>query len=219
MKKLVTSAALMIAALVSVNNTANAQKGFSVSVKGTPHLSWMLNSDDKDQNGYERKATFGASFGVGAAYNFNDNMGVGLDVLYSIQGQKSETAGIELNQKLNYLKVPVMFMYNTNPSAPVVFTAKIGPQLGVRLNSKITDKDNNDVIGDANDMYESIDFGAVAGAGVRIALTEKFSLDAGLRFDYSFTNAEDKDYVNYTQGRANTNNMTAGVEVGLRYHL
>jgi len=219
MKKIVTTAAFLMAGLVTVSQTANAQKGLSLSIKGTPHLSMMLNSDDKDAPGFERKATFGASFGVGAGYNFTDNLGLGLDVLYSIQGQKYESAGMEFHQKVNYLKIPLMFTYNTNPSAPVVFTAKVGPQLGLRLSSKVTDNDNNDIIKDANDMYNSIDFGAVAGAGVRFSLTQKLSLDAGVRFDYSFTNAENSDYVHYTSGRATTNNLTAGIEVGLRYHL
>lgn len=179
----------------------------------------MLNSDDKDAPDFKRKATFGASFGVGAGYNFTNNLGLGLDVLYSIQGQKYEVNGVEFNQKVNYLKIPLMFTYNTNPSAPVVFTAKAGPQLGLRMGAKVTDSDNNDIIGDAKDMYSSVDFGAVAGAGVRFALTQKLSLDAGIRFDYSFTNAENSDYVHYAPGRANTNNMTAGIELGLRYHL
>lgn len=208
-----------MAALLGTNNIAHAQKGLNISVKATPHLSWMLNSDDNDMATFERKSTFGASFGVGAGYNFTDNLGVGLDVLYSLQGQKQEVLGIETSTKLSYLKIPLMFTYNTNPDAKVMFTAKAGPQLGLRLSSKVTDADNKDIIDDANDIYSSTDLGGVVGAGVRFSLTEKLKLDAGVRVDYSFTNAEDEDYSLYTPGRAATNNMTTGIEIGLRYQL
>lgn len=219
MKKIVTTTAIVMAAIFGTNHGAYAQKGFNVSVKATPHLSWMLNADNKDIPSYESKATFGASFGVGTGYNFTNNLGIGLDVLYSLQGQKYEVAGIEAIQKLNYLKIPLMFTYNTNPASKIVFNAKLGPQIGIRTSSKITDGDHNDIIADANSIYSSTDFGAVAGAGVRFSLTKKLSLDAGLRFDYAFTNAEDEDYAFYKPGRAVTNNMTGGVEIGLRYHF
>jgi hypothetical protein len=39
------------------------------------------------------------------------------------------------------------------------------------------------------------------------------------RFDYDFTNAEDVSFVYYPLGRANTRNMTTGLEVGLKYML
>lgn len=219
MKKITMSAAFVMAAIFGTTNMAHAQKGLNVSVKATPHLSWMLNADDNDVPTFERKAIFGASFGVGAGYNFTDNLGVGLDVLYSMQGQKQEVLGIETATKVSYLKIPLMFTYNTNPDARVMFTAKAGPQIGLRLSSKVTDADNNDIIDDANDIYSSTDFGAVVGAGVRFSLTERLKLDAGVRADYSFTNAEDEDFSLYTPGRATTNNMTTGIEIGLRYQL
>ncbi len=56
-------------------------------------------------------------------------------------------------------------------------------------------------------------------------LTEMLSIDASLRGDYGFTDAENKDYkknINHPNGavissRVITNNATAGVTVGLRY--
>ena len=80
-------AALGIAALV-MNNRANAQQGFSLSVKTTPQFSFLQNSDDNDNSNLEKKATFNANFGIGAGYNFTNQLGVGLDVLYSLQGQR-----------------------------------------------------------------------------------------------------------------------------------
>jgi hypothetical protein len=44
-------------------------------------------------------------------------------------------------------------------------------------------------------------------------------VDGGLRLDGAFTNAEDKNAVGYTKGRAKTYNLNAGVELGVKYFL
>jgi hypothetical protein len=53
--------------------------------------------------------------GVSASYNFTDYLGVGLDVLYSNQGQKYKgtQSGIPYTAKatLNYLKLPLLLPF------------------------------------------------------------------------------------------------------------
>ena len=216
MKKIVFSAALLLS--LAVLNQASAQKGFSFSVKGTPQFSWLSNSDDNNNSNYSRKTTFNTNFGIGGAYNFTNNLGVGLDVLYSLQGQKYDLSGTEFHQKVDYLKLPVMFLYNTNPAKPVSFIAKLGPQLSIRTSAKL-DNSNGDEMADTKDAYKSVTFGGVAVAGVQFRLDKSFYVTAAARYDYDFTNAENKDFAGYTAGRADTHNMTAGLEVGLKYLL
>jgi hypothetical protein len=47
--KRVFMVAIVFAAFTA--NKANAQKGFSVSVKATPQFSFLQNKDDRDKNG------------------------------------------------------------------------------------------------------------------------------------------------------------------------
>jgi len=216
MKKYIL-AALGFAALTINTNTANAQQGFSLGVKAIPQFSFLQNKDDNDNPVIDRKATFNAGFGLGFGYNFTPKAGIGLDVLYSLQGQKYEASGATLYNKVNYVKIPLYFSYTASPAKAVSFTGKIGPQLSLRTSAKITDGDGNDVAADKDDMYESATFGAVAGAGVQFRLSRNLSLSTLARFDYDFTNAEDESYPTYRAGRANTYNMTAGLEVGLKY--
>lgn len=216
MKKVLLSAAFALTAIATTTTAANAQEGLSVGIRAIPQATWMLNSDQKDLPGYESKTTFGAAFGVGANYNFTKNMGVGLDVLYSMQGQKSELAGIENTIKTSYLKIPLMFTYNTgiDSNRKVAFIGKLGPQMGVRLTSK--DEMSGVEVPGTKDAYRNVNFGAVAGAGARFALAQNITLDAGVRFDYEFTDAKESAY---KIGDAATNNMTLGVEVGLNYNI
>ncbi|RYD89611.1 MAG: PorT family protein [Sphingobacteriales bacterium] len=210
-------ATLAIAAL-SIGN-ASAQKGFSVSVKALPQFSFLQNADDNDNNAIDRKATFNAAFGVGGAYHFTAKSGIGLDVLYSLQGQKYEAGNATVNQKVSYVKIPLYYTYTASPSKAVSFTGKIGPQLSLLADSKVTDGDGHDLVSDSKANYESATFGAVLGAGARFRLNSRFALSTEARFDYDFTNAEDDSRAGYPAGRAKTYNMTTGIEVGLHYKL
>ncbi len=217
MKKLVICL-FAFAGLTSMNKV-NAQKGFSASVKATPQFSFLQNKNDNDNNSYENKATFNTNFGIGGAYNFTDKLGVGVDVLYSLQGQRYKLSGTEYNQKNEYVKVPVYFTYNSNSAKTVSFVGKIGPQVSFITSSKMDDKDGKAVLSDTKSRYKSTTFGGAALAGVQFKLDQNMYLVTAARFDYDFTNAEDNTYRDYTSGRANTYNMTAGIEVGLKYNF
>lgn len=209
-------ATVLLAALSTA--TVSAQQGLNLSVKAIGANSMMLNSDDSDAgDAFDRQFTLAPAFGLGVGYGFTDNLGVGLDVIYSMQGQRYKSMGTELYQKNSYLKIPLLFVYNTELSGSTSFIAKVGPQLGLLTSSKLTDKDGNDILGDTKDSFNSTDFGAALSLGVGFNLGGNLRLSAALRGDYGFTNAEDEDAVGYPAGRAATNNLTTGVEVGLTY--
>lgn len=216
MKKYIYALAFASLAII---NTASAQKGFSVSVKATPQLSFLYNKDDKDNSRFDYKATFNASFGIGAEYGFSKNLGVGADVLYSLQGQRYTLGSNDYNQKVDYVKVPVYFTYTSDASKAVSFIGKVGPQVSFITTSKLTNDDGDDIKGDTKDAYKNVTFGGAALAGVQFKVAPQTFLTTAVRFDSDFTNAEDKDYVGHVQGRAKTYNITTGVEVGLKFML
>lgn len=215
MKKVLITA-LVIAALSTINKV-NAQQGFSVSVKAAPQFSFLQNKDDRNNNNYANKATVNASVGIGAGYGFNNHLGVGLDALLSFQGQRYILTNTEYSQRVNYVKIPVYFTYNSGASKPISFIGKIGPQVSFVSDANFVDKDGNKIIPDTKDRYKTTTFGGAAVAGIQYKLSKQTFLSTALRFDYDFTNAEDNTYSGYTLGRAKTYNSTVGLEVGLRY--
>jgi hypothetical protein len=217
MKKMFLAA--LVLAVSTVNKKANAQQGFSVSVKTTPQFSFLQNKDDRDNSSIEQKATVKANFGIGAGYNFTPALGVGMDILYSLQGQRYEINGIEANRNVDYVKIPVYFTYNRNPDKPVSFIGKIGPQVSVLTNSKLTDNNGHTLKSNTNDFYKDVTFGGMAAGGAQFKLDRRLFLTTMARFDYDFTNAEDHNNTYYPVGRAKTHNMTTGMEVGLKYML
>lgn len=212
MKKVLVSA-IALFSIVSMNS-AVAQKGFSLSVKASPQFNWMNNTNDKPTSIYDRRSTFGASFGVGGQYNFTDHMGVGLDVLYSLQGQKYHLDGEKYHQKNDYVKVPLLFAFTAGPLDKVAFYGKVGPQLSFLTNSKL-DGDLKRV--ETRDRFRNVTLGGAAAAGVQFALAKNISLNTGLRVDHDFTNVENNNNPVYNSGTAVSHNSTLGLEVGLNY--
>jgi hypothetical protein len=208
---------LLLAGLVF--NKASAQQGLSVSVKATPQFSFLHNKDDNNNSLYSTKPTVDASFGLGAEYGFNNHIGVGIDALYSLQGQRYKLDNTEYNQKVNYIKVPVYFTYNSDASKTVSFIGKIGPQVSFVTDANLSDKNGNKIISNTKDRYQTATFGGVAIAGAQYKVAKQMFLSASVRFDYDFTNAEDDKFSGYTAGRAKTYNSTIGLEIGLKYMI
>jgi len=216
MKKIFISA-LLIAGLAV--NRANAQQGFSLSVKAIPQFSFLQNKDDKDNNNYNTKATFNAGFGLGAEYGFDNHFGVGIDALYSLLGQRYTLNNIEYNQKVNYIKVPVYFTYNSDASKPISFIGKIGPQVSFLTDANLSNKNGDKIQTNNKDRYQTATFGGVAEAGAQYKIARQMFLTTLVRYDHDFTNAEDDKFSGYTPGRSKTYNSTIGLEVGLKYMI
>jgi hypothetical protein len=86
------------------------------------------------------EVTWSFAGGISASYNFNDHLGVGLDVLYSNQGQKYKgtQSGISYTAKatLNYLKLPLLLRFSSDPNPFVQFNVFLGPQFSFLLSYK-----------------------------------------------------------------------------------
>ncbi len=217
MKKTILLSMMTTATLLTVINSATAQKGFYAGAQGKAQLSVMFNEADVDKPGADYRSKFGTAFGVNGGYNFSRHMGIGTEVTYATIKQRYIDNSVSYTQKFNYLKVPVLFTYNTNPGKAVMFTAKAGPQLGILLKSNISGASNSSLNGSTMDRYKKLTLGAMAGAGVRVRMMDNIYLDAGLHVDGTISNTEDKDYKGYTAGRSKSHDLNAGLEVGIKY--
>jgi opacity protein-like surface antigen len=217
MKKTILFAMIASAYAITFSNNSTAQKGFYVSAQGGPLLSVRFNGSDADNQGMDYKAKSSMAFGVGAGYNFTDHFGVAAEALYSREKQRYEDHSVKYDEQLNFVKVPVLFTYNTNPSARVILTAKAGPQLGILRSSEISNSSIAALNGDSKDRYNDITFGAMIGTGARVRLTNNLYADAGLRFDGIISNLESNEYREEHPGRSKTNAVNAGIEFGIRY--
>lgn len=204
----------------SSNN--NSDNHFYCGIRVVPHGSWLENLDDLNnyQDKYKTKTKWGTGVGVGGGYSFSKNIGVAVDVLYSMQGSRYMFRNVEYDQSVNYLNVPIMFVYTTDP-APVLFVGKVGPQLGFLTGAKIDptfkNSEYNKYVSDNKEQFNDIIIGGVLSGGARCTLSDKLFLDVLLRCGVSFFNAENDTYKYYRAGRGSTHNVTVGIEMGLNY--
>jgi hypothetical protein len=196
-----------------------AQEGaFRIGAVLLPQSTWLLNQDDSDAGPeLDYEVTWSFAGGISASYNFNDYLGVGLDVLYSNQGQKYKgtKSGTTYTAKatLNYLKLPLLLRFNSDPNSVVQFNAFLGPQFSFLLSYKdrketnpsteireVSGKELSITTGNTPTkeeltapIYKSFLPGAVLGFGIGIKPTDELLISLHIRADYAFGDAENKD--------------------------
>lgn len=213
MKKLT----MVIALICAVSVASFAQKGLHAGLRIIPQSTWMFNSDDSDAGAsFDYVSTWGLAIGPSIDYHFTDGVGVGVDIIFSRQGQKFETFGVEAKKDLKYLKLPILLNFNSDPEAVVYFQGSIGPSIGFLTSAKLLDADGDEVA-DIEDVHNNINFSIVFGFGVGFNVHENFKIHTGFRFDASPLNAEDED--NVPSSRATTRNINGGLELSFFYVL
>ena len=233
MKKVLQYFKVITLIIVCSITKATGQKGLHLGIEVTPQISWILNNDDQTNAQFKYLNTLSGSFGITSHYFFSNGFGAGINVLYSSQGQRYKLNEIELTKKAEYLKLPLLAIYNYSITNTINFIGKIGPQLSIIMGAQLTDIDGNDLVHNHKEAYQNYEVGIVISTGIANKITEHIYLDASMRFDYGITDAENKNYnkninnpleVPITNGyslginsRAIANNMAAGITIGIRY--
>lgn len=218
--------------IATIAFSAQAQKGLHVGIKAIPQSTWMFNNADSDNPEFLYKSTFRSAFGLDADYHFTDGVGVGMNLLFSGQGQKFENRDgtIEAFRKLTYLKMPILLNFNTSSESVVMFKGSVGPQFSFPLKGTLETNIPFTSDQDISDYYK-VDIGVVFGFGLGFNITEYLQASLGLRFDGGFT-SDDVDAINTLAGasdgysrypigedRPETIQVTGGVEIGFKYIL
>ena len=169
----------------------NYSQAQSFGVKAGFNLSTMTH----DGNGSNVKHPYQPGFtaGIFGEYDFTDMFGLSAEVLYSMQGYKSnaESANYKKTVLTHMLKVPVLFNINLLDER---LNIQAGPQFGFILAERIknSDWDGNNKTDDKVDKdgspygYNMFDLALAVGANFYI--TE--NLFAGARYELGFTDTQ-----------------------------
>jgi hypothetical protein len=152
--------------------TDSRNTGFGA--KGGYNLN-MVYGDGVKNSAFTSSNTFHA--GLYGQLGFNEFSSVQVEVLYSRKGFDLENA--DNNVRLDYLEVPILYVGNITET----ISFHIGPQISLLNKVKQGDK-NLDI--DENG-YNSVDYGAVAGAEFRVGPGR-----IGARYDLGFGKIFDK---------------------------
>ena len=233
---------LVIAFLFFGLAKVSAQQGFEVNISGSPAASFLLNSEDLDDDGKDYKGTFGYLAGGTVGYNFTDHFGLSVGAFYVVSGQKFEASNSsalfqEQHRKLEYLRIPVLFKFSGDPYSTFTPFVRFGPHVDFLQDATLKTKDltgntttvdmnNYDVLGRKYDTYTKDPvFGATLELGGFFNITDFVKLSLAFHVSSSFTNIETEDarFVLTSSGgllspsRANTFNTLVGGTVGLSF--
>ena len=142
------------------------------------------------------KTTFVVGYGIGGllGFNFSNNVGMQLEVIYSSLSQKFTDKSLERRIDLSYIHIPLLLVLNTDASKAVNLNIAVGPQVGINTGSSIENEGSNGV-----DTVQAViavkpaDFGLAYGAGLDFKLSSSLSLDIGFRGVYGVLDISDKN--------------------------
>lgn len=144
----------------------------------------------------------GMSAGLFGIYAPNEHWGLGMDVRYSIEGSKKDIPEVGfVNQKYQYLRVPVRAMYFFGKWGDD-FRPKVtlGPSMGFLLAHD----------GPVYTTESKFDFGVAATGGFNYRIYRGTWLNADLGYYHGFTDA-----IMHTSNREMHRNLMLNIGVGL----
>jgi hypothetical protein len=169
LKKVISG--IIIGAFIFVGSTAQAQVLPKFGVKAGLNYSTFNNADN-----VEHKAGFLG--GVYAKINIPATpMAIQPEILYAQYGANDENSDASFS--VDYIQVPVLAKFGFGaPGVPVKPEVFFGPYAGLNVNSELEGGAGSV---NADDLFESTDFGVVVGAGVQVTkLSFEFRYTAGL---------------------------------------
>ncbi|MBC7949610.1 MAG: PorT family protein [Chitinophagaceae bacterium] len=129
-------------------------------------------------NGNEYDSKIGMHAGGLVHIHINDHFAIQPELVYSMQGCKTEDDDFKL--KLNYVNVPVLAQYMFNGG----FRLQTGPQFGFLTSAKTK---NGEVEVDVNDEIKSTDFSWAFGA----AYLSKVGVGVDFRYNLGISNVSE----------------------------
>ena len=182
-----------IASLLMIGSVSAQSVNFGI--KGGLNV-YNVSVDDESE--YDSKT--GLHVGFLGHIHLNKQWALQPELLYSAQGAKFTSNGIESKLKLDYINVPILFQYMFDNG----FRLEAGPQVGFLVGAKT---EANDVSVDVKDQLKGVDFSLGLGLGY-IHVPSGFGVDA--RYNLGLSNISEDD---------DNKSMNRGFQLGIFYQF
>ena len=164
---------------------------FRFGLKGVYNSTWLFNNNISDRGDeVDNKAGFGTAFGLTTAYNFTDESGIVIDLLFTSHKAEFESGdgASTLTENMSYIDIPVLFRLGPPDGGGYV---EVGPMISFL--SGVEEDADNALLSysgkDVSDDFSGTAFSAVLGFGYDFQVGQNFLITAGLRFAYGFSDA------------------------------
>lgn len=186
MRKLLLAAAALLISGAAFGQFGNIDWG----VKAGMNISGLTNADGIMGMG-NSKMKPSIYLGLFAEFPlYTDFIAVQPELIYSRQGNRYESGGVKVWDRVNYLNIPVMFKFYVLEKLSV----DVGPQFGFRLNAKTKIKNGSTEKHSLTDDFKGLDLSFGMGASYKIneTIDVSFRYNLGLTKAYKYKNDGDK---------------------------
>lgn len=179
---------LPIAALVFTSSTqVHAQsevtpKKIEIGIRFMPTFTSL---DIKSASGGTIKGNVVFGYGAGAilGFNFNQNIGIQGEVIYSSISQKYSEVNVQRKINLQYLNIPLLLSLNTGKMKMINLNIVAGPQIAISTGSSVaTSGDDGTATSKGVLTVKKSDFGIAYGAGLDFGINEAKTFRVGIGF-------------------------------------
>ncbi len=224
---------LSIIIIFSTFNLFAQTKGssFCIGVMGMGKNTWLMNKNifDRPNSEQEVEASMGTSFGLTASIYFNQNIGIGLDILYATHNQKFNGTYLTIpyNSKvhLSSIDIPLYLRLSTDGGAFFELGSYFSMISGASYKGETTDGTFSEDK-DTKAFTSGFNVAPLLGFGIDINLTDNLILSPALRFSYGLSDVAGVDgqgveltnvvrYPTYEK----TNTLSGGLLIGLVYRF
>jgi len=124
---------------------------------------------------------YGYGLGGFVGFNFNEHVGIQVEVIYNTISQKYSEYDAEKEIELKYFNIPLLFSLNTNKNKPVNFNLVLGPEIGINVGSSLSGGDGT---GNTNALLsvKKGNVGVAYGAGIDFGLNEAKTVRLGIGY-------------------------------------
>ena len=185
---------LSVAVISFLFSSVNAQQ--AIGIKGGVNIASL--------SGFEGRSRIGAHGGVFLHHTINKNWCFQPELLYSGEGQRYISGGVERTLALSYFQLPLMIQYY--PAPQVYFEA--GPQFGLLLSANDKVDDYEEQINAKDDFTQAQ---VALGLGIGYKASEQLILYG--RYNFGLT-----DVTRFDNIVDHSNVGQIGVAVRLKHH-
>lgn len=181
MKKLNLKIPIIIIIILIINNVQVSAQKAAFGLRFMPTIS-DFNLKTTNGGNVKTDVNLGLGAGILIGFNFNQNVGINGELVYTTISQKYTEQNLERKITLRYVNIPLMLSLNTGITKPVNFNITGGPQIGISAGSTFTTKGGDSSVNYNNVVVKKGDLGFAYGAGLDFGLNTPKTI----RFAFGF---------------------------------
>ena len=155
----------------------------------------------------------GMKVGASAIFPLSANLDLQFGAAYAAKGATQQEFGVDMAFEFDYFEIPLLLRLSPSVDGTISPHFTVGPALSFRLKCSVSGSaEGFDISGDCDEDPDakSMDFGAMAGAGIDIATSGSLSVSLDLLYNFGLSSISES---------ADTKNRAFSILAGVTFPI